>query len=54
MTPFAALAADLPRKEIARLSNAIEALRVMTPPQFRNQIALMLERFGQNSNIFTG
>jgi hypothetical protein len=47
------LAADLRRKEIARLSDAIEALRVMTPPQLRNQIALMLERFGQSRNTFT-
>src|SRR5271168_5191418 len=54
MTPalssLAAVAAELRRQEIARVSDALtprlEALRSMTPQAFRAVIALMLERFG--------
>jgi hypothetical protein len=47
---FAAAADELRRREIARLADAVtptlEGLRSLTPPPFRAQIALMMERLG--------
>ena len=47
---FAAAADALRRQELARLTDAVpttlEALRSLTPPSFRTEIALMVERLG--------
>jgi Restriction endonuclease len=49
---FGTAAAELRQQELARLSDAVvprlEAMRVMTPPAFREVVALMLYRFGHD------